>query len=175
MKESILAIVTLLIILGVFLLWCKGRVEHWKRRAACTEAITARLEKKSVSGVGRGERYRRHFQFTYVYHGSRKACSLDEPNKKDYKRYKEGEEYTIYVNPEHFQDIRYRKLEKKYSFLLYALRGFLLLISIATSFSLTMINIQNMEWGITVTFFDWLAPVFWVAVLIGCIVSINRD
>lgn len=174
MKEGILFIIFLLAVTGGYLAWCRAKIQYWKRRAECTEAVTATLVGKYVSGAGR-RRSRRNFQFTYNYHGEQKVLSLDEPNARDYKQYQEGELYTIYVNPTKPRDIRYRKLEKKNTFLLHTVRGILFLVSLCVPLPLFMVNVQAMEKGNVLTFFDWLTPIFWTAVFIGCIVWINRD
>lgn len=174
MKEAILVIIFLLAVIGGYLAWCRSRIRYWKRRAECTEAVTATLTMKFVTGSG-GKRNRRCFQFAYAYHGEQKVLSLDEPNAKDYKQYMEGGQYTIYVNPAKPHDIRYRELEKKYSFLLYTVRGILFLFSWCFSLPFIMMNVQELQNGGSVTFFDWLAPIIWIAILVGCIISINRD
>lgn len=174
--ESIYGIIFLAIVILGYAAYWRGSVKAWKEKAACTEKVTAVLKKKSC--YSRRHHVYYYFEFSFMY-GKHQypyiAHTLEEPKKSDYNSYKEGEEYTIYVNPENLRHIRYRKTEWKYAFLLRTLRGLLLLTSMGCTFPLFMVNLQNIGKGIPLSFGAWIQPFFWLAVFVVCIVSINRE
>lgn len=169
---DIYALIFLFFAIAIYIWWCVDRVKDWKLRAACTEPICGRLKEKGSYSRGKGRR--RFFRFTYVYRGREYTETVfEEPSKKDYKNYQIEGEYTIYINPQKPRNVRYRKLEPKFFFLLYTVRGILLLCSVSCPVPMAMLNIQNMQMGMQVTLLDWVPPIFWIIVFICCIISIN--
>lgn len=172
MEKFLPGVFFLLLMMFFLYVWFRANVDDWKQRADCTEQITGVLKKKYVSIKGyRHIHIRFNCMFHYTYHGREyDSLAIDEPSKKVYDAYEEGEDYCIYVNPQKPENIRCWSVEPKYHFLLDALRGLLFIISIPCTVGPVMTNV-----GKSVSWTAWVLPAASAFVFVWCIVSVNTD
>lgn len=148
------------------------QIGAWERRKACTEPVTAVLVQKKIWISHRITHVK--LVFSYSYNDPDKLYRsepLDQYGIKSYRRYEEGDEVTVYVNPDYPGDIRFKKVGGRFAFLPVP---FLYLFFLSSCVSwIAHLGMALQSHGGFVAF---LPTVFWFFVSLGGLIWVNaRD